>query len=1394
MTNNWQPPPVSEWWWGSHNAVWSVGYFLPGDAPVPRLVTFSAGGRDLPYDTFIRYGWCANAGRCNPADLCSADARVYDSDNHSRYASQSHGFIFVANPGQDYFIVLFSTSHYVSRYLGTCANPVLLADLPLNGQLTFTPGPRSCSDMTRSMNLYWGSPWDAGYLLPGNPTWHRQLTVDTCLLGVPGSAVGYPLSLAVTALASTSGLCRLASAGALGYMDVVTSADGCGGRLNFTARVGQAYLITVSGFTPGFVTRGSCSNPVIISNLPSNGVLNIPFEERSCQDMTNTWQPPPAYEWWWGSHYAVWSVGYFLPGDAPVPRLVTLSAGGQDLPYYTFIRYGWCANAGRCNPADLCSLYDRVYDSDYQARYAMNLPALNFIANPGQDYFIVLFSMWQYVSQCDITPHCENGVAMDRFVVRDIIADDAAENLLRQVDKHDEMLHQKALDREDDANNGSASTSSANNSSGGNNNSDVSSAISGGGVDVNVCPPLVMQVEIKDHLLALRQGGVALNHTTARSVMLAVIQQREPHLLSSNGGALRLSAQYVRDFLEHQLNWVTRRSTGDSQHLPVNYTQLVEDMDLRAALIVYAKRIPPELFYSMDETFVFFAPMAGSTTLAEEGSKQVFVAATEQKKGLTVCLTVKASGHVLPLQLIYEGKTDLSTPGGKPKNARAWQPLPARVAADAAGHDVTATPSHWATEDSHKQHFERVILLDYFLATPSTSCQTVLEWFKQNYPFVHFLFVPAGTTPVAQVLDTAINRPFKHHIKQSFIQDSVQQITSQLDAGTAAEDTKLDLSGKYLKPFSLVWAVAAHQHINSMSDLVLSGYKNAGTVRAFDDSYQRAAMTEMGRLFGVFEDEQNAGAVEDDAAVEANDLEAALLARPAHKPLPGMIVPMEDSPLLTEQVAGIDVQSMTAVELMVAAQQWNKPKPPAAQATPTPTRKQARLVCNTSSSANSSSANTSSASNSSGDNSSSEDGSANNEEWVVSKLAAGVAGCKKSAVGVVGQARAATDLGTCANPVILADLPLNGQLTFTPGPRNCSDMTRSMNLYWGSPWDVGYLLPGNPTWLRQFTVDTCLPGVPGSAVGYPLSLAVTTLASTSGLCRLASAGALGYMDVVTSANGCGGRLNFTARVGQAYLITVSGFTPGFVTRGSCSNPVMISSLPSNGLLNIPFEERSCQDMTNTWQPPPAYEWWYAAWSVGYFLPGDAPVPRLVTLTAGGQNLPYYTFIRYGWCANAGRCNPANLCSADARVYDSDYQPRFAAVLNFVANPGQDYFIVVFSSSYYVTSVVLQPAPSTSTCGLPSSWDTWSSSDFTYLLLPDVATPRHLTLETCPPGSQGWDTVLRVVQAEPGKCGQRATWAMEDDDSSFQGGGCSRLTFTAAPGLHYFIVVEGFRQS
>ncbi|KAL6759646.1 hypothetical protein V8C86DRAFT_2569553, partial [Haematococcus lacustris] len=94
--------------------------------------------------------------------------------------------------------------------LGSCSNPVLLSDLPPNGQVTLTPGEANCTHMQRSWNMFWGVPWDAGYLLPASFSAYRLLTIDTCLPGVAGSVVGYPVHLTVTALASTSGLCALA--------------------------------------------------------------------------------------------------------------------------------------------------------------------------------------------------------------------------------------------------------------------------------------------------------------------------------------------------------------------------------------------------------------------------------------------------------------------------------------------------------------------------------------------------------------------------------------------------------------------------------------------------------------------------------------------------------------------------------------------------------------------------------------------------------------------------------------------------------------------------------------------------------------------------------------------------------------------------------------------------------------------------------------------------------------------------------------------------------------------------------------------------------------------------------------------------------------------------------
>lgn len=88
----------------------------------------------------------------------------------------------------------------------------------------------------------------------------------------------------------------------------------------------------------------------------------------------------------------------------------------------------------------------------------------------------------------------------------------------------------------------------------------------------------------------------------------------------------------------------------------------------------------------------------------------------------------------------------------------------------------------------------------------------MLAWAKEKYPFIKMRFVPARCTPVAQVLDTMVNRPFKHFIKQRYVNWSIGEMRPQLAANTPPSEAKLDLSLGVIKPLSLEWCMDAWEH------------------------------------------------------------------------------------------------------------------------------------------------------------------------------------------------------------------------------------------------------------------------------------------------------------------------------------------------------------------------------------------------------------------------------------------------------------------------------------------------------------------------------------------------------------------------------------------------------
>lgn len=66
---------------------------------------------------------------------------------------------------------------------------------------------------------------------------------------------------------------------------------------------------------------------------------------------------------------------------------------------------------------------------------------------------------------------------------------------------------------------------------------------------------------------------------------------------------------------------------------------------------------------------------------------------------------------------------------------------------------------------------------------PVHTAKDTLQWLKEKNLFIRLCYVPAGYTPKAQVLDTDVNRPFKHFIKQCFTIWTVEVLGVQLAAG-----------------------------------------------------------------------------------------------------------------------------------------------------------------------------------------------------------------------------------------------------------------------------------------------------------------------------------------------------------------------------------------------------------------------------------------------------------------------------------------------------------------------------------------------------------------------------------------------------------------------------------
>ena len=182
--------------------------------------------------------------------------------------------------------------------------------------------------------------------------------------------------------------------------------------------------------------------------------------------------------------------------------------------------------------------------------------------------------------------------------------------------------------------------------------------------------------------------------------------------------------------------------------------------------IVEIEEIPPELILNFDQTGVKIVS-SSTWTMDREGSRRVKVVRISDKHMITAVFCGSLVGDFLPVQVIYEGKTNRVHPHYQfPMN---WH--------------VTHPEDHWSTEVTMIQFVENIIIpyvnnirgllnddnkpefiiMDNFKGQTTSNVLSLLE---SND--IHVCMLPPNTTDRLQLMGISINRLAKSFFKAKF--------------------------------------------------------------------------------------------------------------------------------------------------------------------------------------------------------------------------------------------------------------------------------------------------------------------------------------------------------------------------------------------------------------------------------------------------------------------------------------------------------------------------------------------------------------------------------------------------------------------------------------------------
>lgn len=397
--------------------------------------------------------------------------------------------------------------------------------------------------------------------------------------------------------------------------------------------------------------------------------------------------------------------------------------------------------------------------------------------------------------------------------------------------------------------------------------------------DVDVLPlkkrgrPVLLGSEldskVQQYLKKLRENGASVSARIVVAAARGIVMSYDKDMLEEFGGHVRLNRHWAHSMMS-RMSFVKRKgSTAKSKHSITDFAELKQSFLNDVVTTVTMEDIPPELIMNWDQTGIKLVPST-NWTMEQKGAERVEIVGVNDKRQITAVFCGTLLGDFLPIQLIYQGKTQRCHP--RYEFPLEWH--------------VTHSPKHWSTEQTMLEYIEHIIvpyvkttrdllndnkpalvIIDNFKGQITASVNALLDSHK-----IHVCLLPPNTSDLLQPMDISVNKPAKDFIKREFEQWYAEQVMQQLQGQEdieTAELQEINLGLPALKELGAKWLVNMAEYITRNPQFIVNGFIKSGITGALDGVYDVENDTQSINLGSEDDDSDDS----DDSDIDDDDVQ-----------------------------------------------------------------------------------------------------------------------------------------------------------------------------------------------------------------------------------------------------------------------------------------------------------------------------------------------------------------------------------------------------------------------------------------------------------------------------------------------------------------------------------------